>query len=77
MTTAITFRPDHEALLALEVLTSDGTSTSAAVRTALIETAARRAKSQLRAEAEELAADSDDRAEAARVLQDMEALRAW
>jgi hypothetical protein len=31
----------------------------------------------IRAEAEDLAADEDDRAEAAQVLRDMETLRAW
>jgi hypothetical protein len=77
MAATITFRPDDDARLALEELTSDGTPVSRAVRDALVEAAARHAKSRLRAEAEALAADPDDRAEAAQVLRDMESLRAW
>lgn len=77
MAATITFRPDDEARLALEELTSDGTPVSAAVRDAVIEAAARRAKSRLGAEAEALAADPVDRSEAAQVLRDMETLRAW
>ena len=73
----ITFRPDEDAARALEVLTRDGTSVSTAVRTALIDAARRQATARLRAEAEELAADEQDRAEAAQVLRDMETLRAW
>jgi len=77
MAATITFRPDEETRLALDELTSDGTPVSAVVRDALIEAAARHAKARLRAEVEALAADRDDRAEAARVLRDMEHLRAW
>ncbi len=77
MAATITFRPDDEARLALDELTSDGTPVSKAVRDALVEAAARRVKSRLRAEVEALAADPVDRAEAAQVLRDMESLRAW
>jgi hypothetical protein len=77
MTQTITFRPDEDAERALAVLTADGTSVSAAVRTALIESARRRAEQRLRREAGTLAVDETDRAEAARVLRDMETLRAW
>jgi hypothetical protein len=73
----ITFRPDEDAARALEVLTRDGTSISSAVRAALIDAARSQARAKLRAEAEQLAADEQDRAEAAQVLRDMEALRAW
>jgi hypothetical protein len=73
----ITFRPDEDAAQALAVLTRDGTSVSTAVRAALIDAARNRAKSTLRAEAKALAADDQDRAEAAQVLRDMETLRAW
>lgn len=73
----ITFRPDEDAERALAVLTADGTAVSAAVRAALIDAARGRAQERLRAEAEALAADATDRAEAARVLRDMETLRAW
>ncbi len=77
MAETITFRPDDDTRRALAVLTADGTHVSAAVRSALIDAAAARARSRLRAEAADLAADPDDRAESARVLRDMEELRAW
>ncbi|PZU44873.1 MAG: hypothetical protein DI566_11205 [Microbacterium sp.] len=77
MAATITFRPDHEARLALDELTSDGTPVSTVVRDALIEAAALHAKARLRAEVAALAADPADRAEAAQVLRDMESLRAW
>jgi hypothetical protein len=73
----ITFRPDEDASRALAVLTRDGTPVSAAVRAALIEAARRKAAAAVRAEAEEVAADEADRAEAVQVLRDMETLRAW
>jgi hypothetical protein len=77
MADTITFRPDEDAARALAVLTSDGTPISAAVRAALIDAARQRARARLRAEAEVLASDEQDRAEAAQVLRDMETLRAW
>jgi len=77
MAATITFRPDDEARLALEELTADGTPVSAAVRNALVEAAARHARARLRAEAEVLGADPGERAEAGRVLRDLEQLRAW
>ncbi|SOJ52497.1 hypothetical protein MSIMFB_00013 [Mycobacterium simulans] len=73
----ITFRPDDDTSKALEILTKDGTPVSAAVRTALIDAARRKAGAAIRAEAERLAADESDRAEAMQVLRDMETLRAW
>lgn len=77
MADTITFRPDDDTARALKVLTSDGTPVSAAVRAALIDAAGKRARCALRAEAEALAADAQDRAEAAQILRDMESLRAW
>ena len=77
MADTITFRPDEDASKALEVLTKDGTPVSAAVRTALIDAARQKARAAIKAEAEELAKDESDRAEAAQVLRDMETLRAW
>jgi hypothetical protein len=73
----ITFRPDEDASRALVILTQDGTPISVAVRAALIEAARRKAAAAVRAEAEQLAADEADRAEARQVLRDMETLRAW
>jgi len=77
MADTITFRPDEDALRALALLTRDGTPVSTAVRRALIDAAEARAQAELRTEAAALAADDDDRAEAAQVLRDMETLRAW
>jgi hypothetical protein len=77
MADTITFRPDEDTLKALEVLTKDGTPVSAAVRTALIDAARRKASAAIRAEAERLAEDESDRADAMQVLRDMETLRAW
>ena len=77
MADVITFRPDDATARALAVLTSDGTSVSMAVRVALIEAARRRADALVRTEAEVLAANEDDRAEARHVLRDMDTLRAW
>jgi hypothetical protein len=77
MADTITFRPDEDAARALAALTRDGTSVSVAVRTALIDAAREHARRALRAEAETVAADEQDRAEAAQVLRDMESLRAW
>ena len=77
MADTITFRPDEDAARALSILTRDGTAVSVAVRAALIAAAGERAQAALRSEAEALAADAQDRAEAAQVLRDMETLRAW
>jgi hypothetical protein len=77
MPQTITFRPDEDAQRALAVLTADGTSVSAAVRTALIESARWHVEQRLREEAAALAADETDRAEAAQLLRAMETLRAW
>ena len=62
---------------ALAVLTNDGTSVSVAVRSALIDAARVMAENQTRAESAALAANEQDRADAAQVLRDMETLRAW
>ena len=77
MADTITFRPDEDTSKALEVLTQDGTAVSVAVRSALIDAARRKANAAIRAEAETLAEDWSDRAEATQVLRDMETLRAW
>ena len=77
MAETITFRPDADTQLALAALTADGTPVSAVVRSALIAAARARAGRALREEAERLAEDEEDRAEAAQVLRDMELLRAW
>ena len=77
MADAITFRLDEDASKALAALTKDGTPVSTAVRAALIDAARQKAAAAIRAEAERLAADEGDRAEAMQGLRDMETLRAW
>jgi len=77
MADTITFRPDEDTQRALDALTADGTAVSTVVRSALIDAGRFRARERVRAEAEALAADPVDRAEAAQVLRDMEVLRAW
>jgi hypothetical protein len=47
------------------------------IRDAILAAWRQRHEEQLRAEAEAIAADADDRAEARSVLADMESLRAW
>jgi len=75
MTRMISLRLDAEAELALESLTREGMSRSEAVREALIMAARLRRDAQIRAEAELLSADPEDRAEVAEVLAFMESLR--
>jgi hypothetical protein len=77
MASTITFRPDEDAQRALEILTRDGTSVSTAVRSALMAAARERVRAVIQEEAERLATDEQDLAEAAQVLKDMETLRAW
>jgi hypothetical protein len=77
MAQVITFRPDTDSERALKALTADGTPVSEAIRAALVEAAVTRQRREVRAESEALAADPQDRAEMARVLADMELLRAW
>jgi Arc/MetJ-type ribon-helix-helix transcriptional regulator len=72
----ISLRLDEKAARALEELMSDGKGQSEAVREALIVAARLRRDDQIRAEAEMVAADPEDRAEAARILAFMESLDA-
>lgn len=70
-------RLDDEALRALRRLEAAGLSRSEAIRNALVESAARlRTKEALRAEAEALEADEQDRREMLEVAAMMERLRA-
>jgi predicted transcriptional regulator len=73
----ITFRYDGEVEQALAELTSDGRERSQVIREAILTAWHAGQAAALRAEAEALAADPDDRAEARNVLSDMESLRAW
>jgi predicted transcriptional regulator len=72
----ITFRTDDDVDRALADLTSGDRGRSQVIREAILAAWRARRDEQLRAEAEEVAADADDRAEARAVLVDMESLRA-
>jgi len=73
----ITFRADDDVDRALADLTSGDRDRSQVIRDAILTAWRTRRAEQLRGEAEALAADPDDRAEARAVLSDMESLRAW
>jgi Arc/MetJ-type ribon-helix-helix transcriptional regulator len=73
----ITVRTDSPVEEALAQLTADGTSTSDAVRNAILETARRRYYDRMQAEAEIIAADEQDRAEVRAIRAEMEGLGAW
>lgn len=75
--TTITFRADDDVDRALADLTSGDRDRSQVIRDAIIAAWRARREEQLRAEAEAVATDADDRAEARAVLTDMESLRAW
>jgi predicted transcriptional regulator len=73
----ITFRADDDVDRALAELASGDRDRSQVIREAILAAWRARRADQLRAEAETVAADPDDRAEARAVLADMESLRAW
>jgi predicted transcriptional regulator len=73
----ITFRTDDDVDAALADLTSGDRDRSQVIREAILAAWRLRQSEQLRAEAEAVAADPDDVAEARSVLADMESLRAW
>ena len=73
----ITFRTSREVDEALTVLTADAGDRSRAIREAILVAHRLKAAERVRAEAEALADDDRDVAEARAVLADMESLRAW
>jgi len=75
--TTITFRTDDDVDRALTDLTSGDRDRSQVIREAILAAWQLRRAERLRAEAEAVAADPDDVAEAKAVLADMEDLRAW
>jgi hypothetical protein len=74
--TVVNFRTDDTSDRALSELTADGTSTSAAIRQALLDSVRLRKREQMRQEATMLVEDAEDRAESAAILAHMEELRA-
>jgi predicted transcriptional regulator len=75
--TTITFRTDDDVDRALADLGASGQDRSQVIREAIMTAWHDRQAQRLRAEAEALAVDEADRAEAREVLADMESLRAW
>jgi predicted transcriptional regulator len=75
--TTITFRADDDVDRALADLTSGDRDRSQVIREAILAAWRTRQDDRLRAEAESVAADPHDVAEARSVLADMESLRAW
>jgi predicted transcriptional regulator len=73
----ITFRADDEVDRALSELANGDRDRSQVIRDAIMAAWHTRHAEKLRAEAESIAADENDRAEARAVLADMESLRAW
>jgi len=73
----VNFRTDERSERALAELTADGSTTSDAIRQALVDAVRLRRREQMRAESLELMNDADDRAESRHVLTDMDQLRAW
>jgi hypothetical protein len=75
--TTLTVRTDSEVDKALAALTADGTSTSDAVRSAILAAYRRRYYAELQSAAEDAAHDPDDLAAVRAIREDMDALRAW
>lgn len=73
----LTVRTDPEVERALASLTRDGRSRSAAARAAILDAERAQRRDRLRAEAEALRDDPDDRAASQALASEMEALRAW
>lgn len=73
----LNFRTDERSERALAELTADGSSTSEAIRQALVDAVRLRRREQMRAESLELMNDEGDRAESRKVREDMDELRAW
>ncbi|MEI2639378.1 MAG: hypothetical protein V9F03_10330 [Microthrixaceae bacterium] len=73
----LNFRTDERSERALAELTADGSTTSEAIRQALVDAVRFRRREQMRAESIEVINDKSDREESRRVLAEMDELRAW
>lgn len=73
----LNFRTDERSEAALAELTADGSTTSEAIRQALVDAVRLRRREQMRAESRALANDKQDQAESRKVLAEMSELRAW
>lgn len=76
MTSVVTFRADSVLEAALEALMADGRDRTTVIREAVLDAARAQADQALLREAVGLAKDDDDRAEALRILVEMESIRA-
>ena len=74
--TVVNFRTDEESQRALDALTADGTSTSVAIRQALVDSVLMRKRDRMRRESAELVDDADDLRNSRAILAHMEQLRA-
>lgn len=74
--TVVNFRTDEASERALGELTADGTSVSAAIRQALLDSVRLRARERMRHESASLVDDAADVAEARAILDHMDELRA-
>jgi hypothetical protein len=72
----VTFRADSVLEAALEALMADGRDRTTVIREAVLDAARAQADQALLREAVGLAKDDDDRAEASRILVEMESIRA-
>lgn len=73
--TVVNFRTDAEAQRALDELTADGTSVSAAIRQALLDSVVLRKRERMRRESLEVVDDPADLAESRAILAHLEELR--
>lgn len=73
----LNFRTDERSERALAELMSDGSTTSDAIRQALVDAVRLRRREQMRSESLDVLDDEDDRAESRGVLAEMATLRAW
>ena len=72
----VNFRTDERAERVLAELTADGSTTSEAIRQALVDAVRLRRRELMRAESSQVANDAADLAETRRVLGEMDELRA-
>lgn len=73
----LNFRTDDRSERALAELTADGSTTSEAIRQALVDAVRLRRRERMRAESIKVMNDERDRQESRRVLAEMDELRAW
>ena len=76
MTSVVTFRADSVLEAALEALMADGRDRTTVIREAVLDAARAQADQARLREAVELAKDDKDRAEASRILVEMDSIRA-